>query len=145
MKKIVLLSMAVLTLSACSATNTNTANLPKVGIANPASEYCVKQGGKVEIKNDKNGQVGYCHLKNGTAVEEWAFFRANQQTRCLPEEAQKLVGQSGLTAAQIKQLTHSEIVRIVAPNQPVTMDYLDNRVTVMIDPVTHKISQASCG
>jgi hypothetical protein len=63
----------------------------------------------------------------------------------LPEEAQKLVGKTGLSEAQIKQLTKSEIVRSVQPGQPVTMDYRDNRVTVSIDPVSKKITHASCG
>ena len=61
------------------------------------------------------------------------------------EEAQKLVGQSGLTDDQIKQKTKSEIVRKVAPGQPMTMDYRTNRVTVTIDPATKKITQATCG
>ena len=43
---------------------------PKLGMANPASEYCVKQGGKIEIRTESKGQVGYCHLKNGQVVEE---------------------------------------------------------------------------
>lgn len=67
------------------------------------------------------------------------------QSRCLAEEAQKLVGKTGLSDAQIKQLTQSEIVRTVGPNQPVTMDYRDNRVTLTIDPVSKKIMHASCG
>ena len=33
----------------------------------------------------------------------------------------------------------------VAPNQPVTMDYRENRVTVTIDPSSKKILNASCG
>ncbi len=45
-------------------------------IANPASEFCVKKGGNLEIKTDGNGsQFGVCHLPDGTTCEEWAFFR----------------------------------------------------------------------
>ncbi|MFH3639497.1 DUF333 domain-containing protein, partial [Acinetobacter baumannii] len=88
---------------------------------NPASQYCVEQGGKLEIRNEANGQVGYCHLPNGQVVEEWKLFRDNQ-ANCVSEEAQKLVGLSGLTDDQIKQKTKSEIVRKVAPGQPMTMD-----------------------
>ncbi len=48
----------------------------KTKIANPASEYCIKMGGKLEIKTDKNGgQFGICHLPNGTNCEEWALFK----------------------------------------------------------------------
>ena len=73
-----------------------------------------------------------------------AFFRASQ-AHCLPEEAQKLVGKTGLSDTQIKQLTKSETVRRVEPGQAVTMDYRDDRVTVSIDPVSNKITHASCG
>ncbi len=46
------------------------------GIANPASEFCVEQGGTVEIVTETAGEVGYCNLPDGTRVEEWAYFRA---------------------------------------------------------------------
>lgn len=44
-------------------------------IANPASEYCVKKGGRVEIIKDDSGEKGMCHLPDGTVVEEWELFR----------------------------------------------------------------------
>mgnify|MGYP000868597138 CR=1 FL=1 len=44
-------------------------------IANPASEHCVKLGGKVEMRTEASGQVGYCRLPDGRVVEEWALFR----------------------------------------------------------------------
>lgn len=48
----------------------------KAQIANPASVYCVENGGKLEIRTGKNGgQVGYCKFNNGKECEEWAFFR----------------------------------------------------------------------
>lgn len=48
---------------------------PSTQIANPASEYCVKQGGKLEIIKGDSGEQGMCHLPDGTVVEEWEFFR----------------------------------------------------------------------
>ena len=50
-----------------------------VGMANPASVYCEEQGGKVEIKKEEKGEVGYCHLADGKVVEEWAFYRENNK------------------------------------------------------------------
>lgn len=144
MKNILLLSAVFASLAACSATPNKDMSPPKIGMANPASQYCVEQGGQLEIRNEANGQVGYCKLANGQVVEEWAFFRANQ-TKCVADEAQKLVGQSGLSDDQIKQKTKSEIVRRVGPNQPVTMDYRENRITVTIDPQSKKIISANCG
>lgn len=49
-----------------------------IGIANPASEHCVKLGGKLEIRSETGGQVGYCHLPDGRVVEEWALFRESR-------------------------------------------------------------------
>ena len=48
---------------------------PAAAIANPASEYCVKKGGKLEIVKEASGEKGLCHLPDGTVVEEWALFR----------------------------------------------------------------------
>lgn len=50
-----------------------------VGLANPASEYCISQGGTLEIVKDKDGnEVGMCKLPDGRVVEEWDFFRSQQ-------------------------------------------------------------------
>ncbi|EXT60028.1 peptidase inhibitor I78 family protein [Acinetobacter sp. 25977_1] len=144
MKKTIFLGLALVSLTAFFAVQHKKINPPKIGSPNPASQYCVEQGGKLEIRNETNGQVGYCHLPNGQVVEEWKLFRDNQ-ANCVAEEAQKLVGLSGLTDDQIKQKTKSEIVRKVAPGQPMTMDYRSNRVTVTIDPATKKITNANCG
>lgn len=48
-----------------------------MGIANPASEHCIKQGGKREIIKDESGEKGMCHLPDGTVVEEWELFRSD--------------------------------------------------------------------
>ena len=49
-----------------------------IGTPNPASKYCVDQGGKLEIRNGANGQTGWCHLPDGRVVEEWELFRASK-------------------------------------------------------------------
>lgn len=69
----------------------------------------------------------------------------NTMTNCVSEEATKLVGQTGLSEAVIKAKTKAEMVRMVMPDQPVTLDYRSNRVTVVTDPQTKIIVQASCG
>ena len=54
MIKPVILSLAAATaLAACSASEKQES--PNLGAANSASEFCVKQGGKSEIKKDKDG------------------------------------------------------------------------------------------
>ena len=46
------------------------------GIANPASAYCVEQGGTSEIRTAEDGsQSGVCAFPDGSECEEWAFFR----------------------------------------------------------------------
>lgn len=67
-------------LSGCVALSSCTpAEPPQRGtaIANPASEYCVKdKGGRVEIVTDGSGaQKGMCHLPDGTVVDEWELYR----------------------------------------------------------------------
>jgi hypothetical protein len=45
-------------------------------LANPAAVNCVdKLGGTIQIVETKQGQAGYCHLKDGRVCEEWALFR----------------------------------------------------------------------
>ena len=67
---------------AIAAGLTQTPALPvERAIANPASVYCVRQGGRVEIVNTKTGQIGICVLPDGRRIEEWKFFRANNRKR----------------------------------------------------------------
>ncbi|WP_296281936.1 DUF333 domain-containing protein [uncultured Acinetobacter sp.] len=144
MKNITILAVLAVSVSACSSMQATDSKQTKLGLANPASQYCVDQGGKLEIVKEANGEVGYCHLANGEKVEEWALFRQSQ-AQCVAEEATKLVGQTGLTDEQIKQTTKAQVIRRVGPNQPVTMDYRVDRVTVTIEPITKIITQANCG
>ena len=51
----------------------------KAGIANPASTYCIEQGGKLEIRENAEGQYGMCILPDGTECEEWKYFRKECQ------------------------------------------------------------------
>lgn len=144
MKKTLLFSLLAMTLGACTTTPQSNGDSPQLGMANPASAYCVSQGGKLELRNESNGQVGYCHLKNGQVVEEWELLHMNQP-KCIAEQAAALVGQSNLTEAHIKQKTKAQTVRMVKPDQAVTMDYREERITVTVDPISNKITQASCG
>ena len=50
-----------------------------VGKANPASVYCVVQGGKVIMKQEEQGTVGYCHFNDGKVVEEWTLYRESNK------------------------------------------------------------------
>ena len=73
-------------------TNRFTPTQPSTALANPASIYCQQQSGTLEIVTDASGaQSGICHLVDGTACDEWAYFRGeclttwtsvNQSPRC---------------------------------------------------------------
>jgi putative hemolysin len=43
-------------------------------LANPASEFCVKSGGKSEIRKGSHGEYGVCRLPDGRVVDEWTYF-----------------------------------------------------------------------
>jgi putative hemolysin len=50
-------------------------------IANPASKYCIDNGGNLSIRNDETGgQYGVCTFKDGSECEEWKFFRGECNT-----------------------------------------------------------------
>ena len=143
MKKIIIVGAIMAMISGCASNaSVQDKEPPKLGMANPASTYCVEQGGKLEIRKETGGEVGYCHLADGRVIEEWEFFRMNQP-RCLADEAKALIGQAEMSEAKIKEKTKATDVRIVAPNQPVTMDYREDRVTVVVE--NGKIIRASCG
>jgi len=56
--------------------NTNENVKEGVGIANPASSFCIDNGGKLEIRTESSGgQVGFCIFKDNSECEEWAYFR----------------------------------------------------------------------
>ncbi len=79
-KLIVPAAVAAVALSACAHTKPAPENAPQISTANPASAFCEQQGGKSEIrKNEDGSEYGVCYLPNGSVVEEWEYFRANNQ------------------------------------------------------------------
>ncbi|WP_068169942.1 putative hemolysin [Neokomagataea thailandica] len=72
-----LLAVSVpLLLAACSPAPKTQDKSATLAMANPASVYCVHIGGRSEIRTESQGEVGYCHLPDGSVHEEWALFRA---------------------------------------------------------------------
>lgn len=65
--------------------------------------------------------------------------------KCMAESAAKLAGTTLSTETEIKSKTHAEVVRLVAPGQPITKDYHPRRVTVIADPQTKTVLKAFCG
>lgn len=52
--------------------------VPVTKIANPASEYCVKQGGVLHIEKKENGgEYSLCTFDDNRSCEEWAMLRGD--------------------------------------------------------------------
>lgn len=49
--------------------------------SNPAADFCASQGGRsVNVRSSK-GNYNVCLLNDGTAVEEWDYYRQNNTPR----------------------------------------------------------------
>lgn len=81
----------------------------------------------------------------GACVVELPPEPQAQPSACRAEDAAKLVGQINPSEAVIKAVTGAEIVRMAGPNQPLTMDYRFERATIIKDPVSGLVLQATCG
>ena len=68
------LILNIFTLSLLMGCSSNAPSL-NVLLPNPASEHCIRKGGKLEIVKGEPGERGMCHLPDGTVVEEWELFR----------------------------------------------------------------------
>jgi Tol biopolymer transport system component/putative hemolysin len=72
------LLMAILLLASCTSSPATRPSLP-----NPASVYCEKNGGKLDMRQDASGgTAGVCVFPDGSECDEWAFFRGE----CKPGE-----------------------------------------------------------
>ena len=56
---------------------------PLTSLANPASKNCIDQGGRLEIEDRSDGQVGICIFADGSQCEEWDLLRG----RCKPGDS----------------------------------------------------------
>jgi len=70
MKRMILFTILLMTLAACSASQT------QAGMPNPASVYCEQTGNKLEIRTAADGsQNGICVFPDGSTCDEWAYYR----------------------------------------------------------------------
>ena len=67
------------------------------GMANPASKYCVSQGGTSEIRKDKDGdEFGVCKLANGEERDEWSFYRESEYVGLSLADAEAKAKENGV-------------------------------------------------
>lgn len=86
MKKILMVSLlAVMAiLQGCSMKSNDAPPPPQVkpiGMANPADVYCTKIGGKLNAKQNADGQYSTCTLPNGQEIESWELFRRDHPVK----------------------------------------------------------------
>ena len=78
---IVTMALTLALLAGCQTTATSpspTATAPKQGIANPASENCLEQGGTLSIQErGDGGQYGICMFEDNRQCEEWALLQGD--------------------------------------------------------------------
>lgn len=79
MTKTSALAISTLLLTACTAqvAQRPTSHESRVGMANPASVFCLQQGGQLRPVHTDQGTHALCVWPNGHAVEEWAYFRSH--------------------------------------------------------------------
>lgn len=82
MKRILIFTIILITLVACSVPPTqaapelNATDIPQAGIPNPASIYCEQNGNKLEILTAEDGsQSGECVFPDGSTCDEWAYYK----------------------------------------------------------------------
>ena len=83
MKRIVTFIIVLTALTACTALPQTPAppepaatDMPQAGMPNPASVFCRQGGNKLEIRTAADGgQSGICVFPDGSACDEWAYFR----------------------------------------------------------------------
>jgi putative hemolysin len=94
MKRIVTFTLILIALTACTALQTQgmpdsvSTDLPQPNLPNPASVYCKENGGELEIVTAADGsQSGRCVFPDGSACDEWAYFRGECGPALAPTEA----------------------------------------------------------
>ncbi len=80
---IIVLTLGIISGCTGGSGDDNTATpTAQIGVANPASTYCLDQGNKLEIRTASDGgQYGVCIFPDGSECEEWAYFRGE----CTPK------------------------------------------------------------
>ena len=71
-----LLLMLAFPLAACTTTTPPDApKPPQIGMANPASVYCLQKGGEQIPVQSPQGVRTECKLPGGEVIEEWDLYR----------------------------------------------------------------------
>lgn len=78
MRKLFTTFMIATTLTGCISVQMDL-DSAKIGLSNPATEFCLQQKGFVDYQTDKQGNnISMCHLPNGQEIEVWQLYRSKQ-------------------------------------------------------------------
>lgn len=82
MKRTILFTIILMTLTACAAPQTQgtpvpaATDMPLANMPNPASVYCTQNGNRLEIHTAPDGsQTGTCVFPDGRSCDEWSYYR----------------------------------------------------------------------
>ena len=108
-----------------SGEDTLVQNTDTTQITNPASEYCISQGGTSEIRKDKDGaEFGVCKLANGEEREEWSFYRESEYVGLSLADAEAKAKENGVEFRIAEQDGEAKAL---------TMDLRPGRVNAMVN------------
>ena len=83
-----------------------------VWMANPASVYCVEQWGElVPMEDEEWNQYAMCRFPDGTEVEEWEYYRANNLVEEVVAEeapAEEVVAEETPTEEVVEEVVAEE-------------------------------------
>lgn len=69
------LALATLILAGCSQQPDAPPPPKQIGMANPASVYCIEKGGTRIAQHSAQGESSLCLLPGGERIDEWALWR----------------------------------------------------------------------
>lgn len=108
-----------------SGEDTLVQNTDTTQITNPASEYCISQGGTSEIRKDKDGaEFGVCKLANGEEREEGSLYRESEYVGLSLADAEAKAKENGVEFRIAEQDGEAKAL---------TMDLRPGRVNAMVN------------
>lgn len=75
MTRLLFTSLAAALVCACSPGGETARDPAPVGLANPASVYCLEKGGKLSPVETTAGTSNDCVLPSGERIDEWDLYR----------------------------------------------------------------------
>lgn len=64
-------------LAACGGTRVTqaTSDVARDPNVRAAARICADSGGRLEVREEQAGRANYCHMRDGTVIEEWRLYR----------------------------------------------------------------------